>query len=71
MAKQKSIESINAEIAKTQESLLKAQERVEKLTKNLEALTAQRDSIEFGNLRDLLAKSGKSMEDLQVYLTSD
>lgn len=63
MARVKSVSSIDAEIAKTQEELAKLKERYDKTASKLEQLQEQKRSYEAKQIMDAFIKSGKSLDE--------
>ena len=68
MARTRSISSIETEIKKVTDELQKAQEKVDDLTKRLLELQEQKQSIEAKQIMDAFRKSGKSMQELMMFL---
>ena len=69
MARDKSVSSIDAEIAKTQEELAKLKERYDKTASKLEQLQEQKRSYEAKQIMDAFIKSGKSLDEVMTFLT--
>ena len=69
MARVKSVSSIDAEIAKTQEELAKLKERYDKTASKLEQLQEQKRSYEAKQIMDAFIKSGKSLDEVMTFLT--
>lgn len=68
MARKKSVESIDAEIAKTQSEMTKVQERYNKLAERIEALQEQKRRLQADEIMEAYLKSGKSYEEIMTFL---
>ena len=68
MARTRSITSINNEIKKVEEELIKVQKKQEELEARLLDLKNARQEIETRQVMDAFKKSGKSMHELMVFL---
>lgn len=68
MARQKSISSIEADLAKAKVDLAKAQARVEMLSATVLALQKQKQDYEAKQIMDAYKKSGKTLSELLVFL---
>lgn len=68
MARMKTVSSIEAEIAKTQEELQKIQTRYDKVAAQLEKLQEQKRSYEAKQIIDAYMKSGKSLDEVLTFL---
>lgn len=69
MARTKSLESIEAEIARTEDELEKLQIRYDKATAKLERLQNQKREYETKQIMDAYLKSGKSFDEIMTFLT--
>lgn len=68
MARQKTIASINAAIIKTEEELAKVQEKYDKRAMELQRLQKQRRDQEAKMILDAYANSGKSLNEIMIFL---
>lgn len=68
MARQKSIASIETQIDKTKMELNKVQEKYDRLSTELQKLQKQRRDQEARLILDAYAKSGKSYNELMIFL---
>lgn len=68
MARKRSITSINNEIKKVEEELIKVQKKQEELEARLLNLQNAKQEIETKQVMDAFKKSGKSMHELMVFL---
>lgn len=68
MARTRSITSINNEIKKVEEELIKVQKKQEELEARLLDLQNAKQKIETKQVMDAFKKSGKSMHELMVFL---
>ena len=68
MARQKSIASIDAEISKCKTELNKAQKKYDKLSDELQTLQKQRRDQEARLILDAYGKSGKSFNEIMIFL---
>lgn len=68
MARMKTISSIEAELAKVETDLGKAQARVDALTAKLLDLQKQKQEYEARQIMDAYRKSGKTFEELMTFL---
>lgn len=68
MARTRSISSIEAEIAKTESELAKAQEKVDTVSARLLKLQKQKQEQETKLIMDAYKKSGKSFQELMTFL---
>ena len=64
MARNKTISTINSEIAKKQELLAKAKTRYDSLAKELKALMDQKQEIQAKEIMTAFIKSGKSYNEI-------
>lgn len=69
MARTKSLESIEAEIARTEDELEKLQTRYDKTTARLEQLQNQKREYEAKQIMEAYLKSGKSFDEIMTFLT--
>lgn len=70
MARTRSITSINNEIRKVEEELIKVHNKQEKLENQLLDLQNAKQEIETKQVMAAFKKSGKSMHELMVFLDS-
>jgi len=68
MARNKTISSIDSEIAKTQEMLAKAKSRYDSLAKELKALMDKKREIQSKEIMAAFIKSGKSYSEIMNFL---
>ena len=68
MARMRSISSIDAEIAKVQAELNKAQEKVDAISTKLLKLQKQKQDYEAKQIMEAYKKSGKTMQELMTFL---
>ena len=68
MARTRSISSINAEIAKVEAELNKAQEKVDAISTKLLKLQKQKQDYEARQIMEAYKKSGKTMQELMTFL---
>lgn len=68
MARKRSITSINNEIKKVEEELIKVQKKQEELEARLLNLQNAKQEIETKQVMDAFKKSGKSTYELMVFL---
>lgn len=68
MARTKSITSIDAEIAKVEKDLVKAQVHYDTLAAKLLELQQQKKEYETKQIMEAFHKSGKSMQELMTFL---
>ena len=68
MARTRSITSINNEIKKVEEELIKVHKKQEELESQLLDLQNAKQEIETKQVMDAFKKSGKSMHELMVFL---
>ena len=69
MARCKSLKTIQAQIEKTQQGMVKAKTRYEKLADELKTLTEQYEQMQALMIADALKKSGKTFDQLMVFLS--
>ena len=68
MARMRSISSIEADIAKTETELEKAQEKVDAISARLLELQKQKQEYETKQIMDAYRKSGRSFQELMTFL---
>lgn len=68
MARTRSISSIEAELLKAESALLKAQERVDRLSTKILDLQKQKQEIEAKQIMTAYKKSGRTLQELLVFL---
>ena len=68
MARTRSISSIEAEIAKAEAELNKAQKKVDAISAKLLKLQKQKQEYEAKQIMDAYKKSGKSLQELMTFL---
>lgn len=68
MARTKSIASIEVQIAKTQEDLVKAKAKYDVIADNLEKLMVQKKEHQARQIMDAFIKSGKSFQEIMNFL---
>ncbi len=68
MARTKSISSIETEITKISDDLVKLQKKQEALSDKLLELRKQKQEYESKQVMDAFRKSGKSMQELMTFL---
>ncbi len=68
MARTRTISSIDAEIAKVEAELDKAQEKVEAISARLLKLQKQKQDYEARQIMEAYKKSGKTMQELMTFL---
>lgn len=69
MSRCKSLKTIQAQIEKTQQGMVKAKTRYEKLADELKTLTEQYEQMQALIIADALKKSGKTFDQLMVFLS--
>ena len=69
MARKRSTESIDTEIAKVKSDMSKLQDRYDKLTEKLKDLQEQKRRLEADVIMDAYLKSGKSLDEIMTFLT--
>ena len=70
MARTKSLESIEAEIARTEDELEKLQTRYDKVMTKLEQLQNQKREYETKQIMEAYLKSGKSFDEIMIIVKS-
>jgi septal ring factor EnvC (AmiA/AmiB activator) len=68
MARTKSIASIEAQISKAQEDLVKAKAKYDTIADNLEKLMVQKKEHQARQIMDAFIKSGKSFQEIMNFL---
>lgn len=68
MARKRSTETIDAEIAKVMADMSKLQDRYDKLADKLKDLQEQKHRREADAIMDAYLKSGKSLEEVMTFL---
>lgn len=68
MARKRSTESIDAEIAKVKSDISKLQDRYDKLTDKLKELQDQKHRMKADALIEAYLKSGKSFDEIMTFL---
>ena len=68
MARKKSTESIDSEIAKTKADMSKLQDRYDKLAEKLKTLQKEKRQQEADAIMDAYLKSGKSLDEVMTFL---
>jgi len=68
MARKKSTETLDVEIAKTKSDMSKLQDRYNKLADKLKDLEDQKRRIEVDAIMDAYIKSGKSFDEIMTFL---
>ena len=68
MARTRSISSIEAEIAKAEAELNKAQKKVDAISAKLLKLQKQKQEYEAKQIMEAYKKSGKSLQELMTFL---
>jgi len=68
MARKKSADTLDAEIAKIKSDMSKLQDRYDKLAEKLKDLQEQKRRIEADAIMDAYLKSGKSLDEIMTFL---
>ena len=68
MARKRSTESIDTEIAKVKSDMSKLQDRYDKLAEKLKDLQEQKRRLEADVIMDAYLKSGKSLDEIMTFL---
>lgn len=68
MPRIKSIAVVDRKIAKVQSDLVKAKAKYDRLTAELRALERERKQCQADALMDALSKSGKTLDDVLIFL---
>lgn len=69
MARKKSAESIDAEIARVKIAMSKLQDKYEKLGEQLKKLEEQKRKRETDEIMEAFLKSGKSFDEIMTFLS--
>ena len=68
MARKKSADTLDAEIAKVKSDMSKLQDRYDKLAEKLKDRQEQKRRIEADAIMDAYLKSGKSLDEIMTFL---
>ena len=68
MARKKSADTFDAEIAKVKSDMSKLQDRYDKLAEKLKDLQEQKRRIEADAIMDAYLKSGKTLDEIMTFL---
>ena len=68
MARKKSADTLDAEIAKVKSDMSKLQDRYDKLAEKLKDLQEQKRRIEADAIMDAYLKSGKTLDEIMTFL---
>ena len=68
MARKKSADTLDAEIAKVKSDMSKLQDRYDKLAEKLKDLQEQKRRIEADAIMDAYLKSGKTLDEIRTFL---
>jgi len=68
MARKKSADTLDAEIAKVRSDMSKLQDRYDKLAEKLKDLQEQKRRIEADAIMDAYLKSGKTLDEIMTFL---
>ena len=68
MARKKTADTLDAEIAKVKSDMSKLQDRYDKLAEKLKDLQEQKRRIEADAIMDAYLKSGKSLDEIMTFL---
>ncbi len=68
MARMRSISSIDSDITKVEAELAKAQAKYDSLASRLKELQKQKNDYEAKQVMDAFHKSGKTLEELMIFL---
>ena len=68
MARKKSADTIDAEIAKVKSDMSRLQDRYDRLAEKLKDLQEQKRRIEADAIMDAYLKSGKSLDEIMTFL---
>ena len=68
MARKKSADTLDAEIAKVKSDMSKLQDGYDKLAKKLKDLQEQKRRIEADAIMDAYLKSGKTLDEIMTFL---
>mgnify|MGYP002528036384 FL=1 len=68
MARKKSADTLDAEIAKVKSDMSKLQDRYDRLAEKLKDLQEQKRRIEADAIMDAYLKSGKTLDEIMTFL---
>ena len=68
MARKKSADTLDAEIAKVKSDMSKLQDRYDKLAEKLKGLQEQKRRLEADAIMDAYLKSGKTLDEIMTFL---
>jgi predicted nucleic acid-binding Zn-ribbon protein len=68
MARKKSADTLDAEIAKVKSDMSRLQDRYDKLAEKLKDLQEQKRRIEADAIMDAYLKSGKTLDEIMTFL---
>ena len=68
MARKKSADTLDAEIAKVRSDMSKLQDRYDRLAEKLKDLQEQKRRIEADAIMDAYLKSGKTLDEIMTFL---
>ena len=68
MARKKSADTLDAEIAKVKSDMSKLQDRYDRLAEKLKDLQEQKHRIEADAIMDAYLKSGKTLDEIMTFL---
>ena len=68
MARKKSADTLDAEIAKVKSDMSKLQDRYDRLAERLKDLQEQKRRIEADAIMDAYLKSGKTLDEIMTFL---
>jgi len=68
MARKKSADTLDAEIARVRSDMSKLQDRYDKLAEKLKDLQEQKRRIEADAIMDAYLKSGKTLDEIMTFL---
>ena len=68
MARKKSADTLDAEIAKVKSDMSRLQDRYDRLAEKLKDLQEQRRRIEADAIMDAYLKSGKTLDEIMTFL---
>jgi predicted nucleic acid-binding Zn-ribbon protein len=68
MARKKSADTLDAEIAKVKSDMSKLQDRYDRLAEKLKDLQEQKRRIEADTIMDAYLKSGKTLDEIMTFL---
>ena len=68
MARKKSADTLDAEIAKVKSDMSKLQDRYDRLAEKLKNLQEQKRRIEADAIMDAYLKSGKTLDEIMTFL---